>query len=355
MGNDHDPASEGLALPSEFESAPDHAPQPAVAGHDPLSDVLRAVRLTAAVYFVIDASAPYCVDVPHSDAYRAVLQSGAGHMMSYHVIVEGGGVAAVPGGEAVEYAAGDVILFPQGDGYKMGTAANTPPEFDAEETMGFFRALAAGTLPFVIPEGGGGLPKTKVICGFLGCDAGPFNPLLAHLPRLLRVRWAGSGLLDRLIELTLAEVHAGRTGADVVRLGLSELMFVETLRQYIATAEMDEMSWLTALRDPVAARALAALHRDPAEDWTLAALASEAAVSRSVLAERFSSCTGLAPMQYLTRWRLQLAARKLADSDAKIGAIAHDVGYASEAAFSRGFKKLTGLSPASWRKERRSS
>ena len=352
MPDDHDPASQTLALSSE--TVPELAPAPDLAGGDPLSDVLRAVRLSAAVYFVIDASTPYCVDIPHTDAYRSILQAGAGHLMSYHVIVEGGGVAVVPGGEPIEYSAGDVILFPRGDGYKMGTRADTPPEFDAEETMGFFQALAAGTLPFVIPEGGGGLPKTKVICGFLGCDPSPFNPLLTHLPRLMRVRWAGSELLERLIELTMAEVHAGRTGADVVRLGLSELMFVETLRQHIATAEMAEMSWLTALRDPVTARALVALHGDPARDWTLAELALEAAVSRSVLASRFSARTGLAPMQYLTRWRLQLAARKLADGDAKVSSIARDVGYSSEAAFSRGFKKLTGLSPASWRRARRS-
>ena len=350
MPIDHDPASGTLALPSGM--VPDKAPEPTTAGDDPLSDVLKAVKLTAAVYFLIDASTPYCVDIPHTDSYRAILQAGAGHMMSYHVIVEGAGVAAIPGGEPMEYAAGDVILFPRGDGYKMGTAADTPPEFNAEETMGFFQALAAGTLPFVVPEGGGGLPKTKVICGFLGCDAGPFNPLLAQLPQLLSIRWAGSGLLERLIELTMAEVHAGRTGADVIRLGLSELMFVETLRHHITTTESDERSWLTALRDPVTSRALAALHRNPERDWTLAELASESAASRTVLAERFSAHTGIAPMQYLTRWRLQLAARRLADSSTRIGVIAQDVGYASEAAFSRGFRKLTGMSPTAWRRER---
>ncbi|MBX2826483.1 MAG: AraC family transcriptional regulator [Gammaproteobacteria bacterium] len=353
MSDDHDPASGTLALPSE--SLPDTAPQPTTAQGDPLSDVLRTVKLNAAVYFLIDASTPYCVDIPHTDAYRSILQAGAGHMMSYHVIVEGGGVAAVPGGEPIEYAAGDVIVFPQGDGYKMGTAADTPPEFNAEQTMGFFRALAAGTLPFVIPEGGGGSPKTKVICGFMGCDPGPFNPLLAHLPRLLRVRWAGSGLLDRLIDLTMAEVHAGRTGADIIRLGLSELMFLETLRHHINTSETEEKSWLAALRDPVTARALTALHQAPSQHWTLASLASESATSRSVLAERFTAHTGLAPMQYLTRWRLQLAARRLADSNARVSAIAHDVGYSSEAAFSRGFKKLTGQSPTAWRRGQRLS
>ena len=350
MPHDHDSVSETLALPSE--NTPDRAPQPSTADGDPLSDVLRAVKLNAAVYFLIDASTPYCVDIPHTDTYRSILQAGAAHMMSYHVIVEGAGIAAVPGCEPIEYTAGDVILFPQGDGYKMGTAADTPPEFTADETLDFFQALAAGTLPFVIPEGGGGLPKTKVICGFLGCDPGPFNPLLVHLPRLLRVRWSGSGLLDRLIELTMAEVHAGRTGADAIRLGLSELMFVETLRHYIATADSEEMSWLAALRDPVTARALAAIHHAPAHDWTLAALAAESAASRSVLAERFSAQTGLAPMQYLTRWRMQLAARRLTDGNTSISSIAHDVGYASEAAFSRGFKKLTGQSPSAWRKQR---
>ncbi len=321
---------------------------------DPLSDVLRTVRLTAATFFLIDASQPYCVDIPHTDHYRDILLPGSRHMMSYHVITEGAGVASVPGGEPVAYREGDIVVFPQGDGYRMGTAHDTPPEFDYDGTMAFFRELASGQLPFVIPEGGGGAPPTRVICGFLGCDAGPFNPLLLHLPRMLVIRReGGDDLIGRLVELTLAEARGasagGGAGGASVRLGLAELMFVEAIRRHIALEGVSG-GWLAGLADPVTARALAALHSEPARAWSLADLAEATAASRTVLAERFAHHVGLAPMQYLTQWRIQLAARRLADGRARIGEVAYEVGYASEAAFSRAFKKATGLSPAAWRR-----
>ena len=151
MHTEHAPVSDTLALPSE--SSLDRTPLPSTMEGDPLSDVLRAVRLHATVYFLMDASTPYCVEIPHTDAYRTLLQAGAGNMMSYYVIVEGCGVATVPVGQPIENSAGDVILFPQSDSYKMGTAVDTPPELDAEETLRFFQLRAAGSLPFAIPEG----------------------------------------------------------------------------------------------------------------------------------------------------------------------------------------------------------
>ncbi len=317
---------------------------------DPLSDVLRAVRLTAATFFLIDATHPYCVEIPHTDRYRGLLKPGARHMMSFHVILEGAGTASVPGGVPRPYQAGDIVIFPQGDGYRMGSAPDTPPEFGPEETLDFFRGLAAGTLPFVIPEGGGAPPPTKVICGFLGCDAGPFNPLLSSLPPMLIVApGGGTGLIPTLIELTLAEARQGGAGGASVRLGLAELLFVEAIRRHIA-AEGAATGWLAGLGDPVAGRALAALHADPARDWTLASLGAEIGASRTLLSERFAAHVGLAPMQYLARWRIQRAARRLADGEDKIAAIAADAGYGSEAAFSRAFKRIAGVSPAAWRR-----
>ena len=348
MVNDHDSRSGFLALASEDPPSPG-----AMLQVDPLSDVLRAVRMTAATYFLIDATQPYCVEIPHTDHYRAILQPGARHMMSYHVILEGAGVATLPGLAPQSYRAGDILVFPQGDGYRMGTAADTPAELDYDQTMEFFHGLADGTLPFVIPEGGGHPPPTRVICGFLGCDAAPFNPLIASLPRLLIIRRAKENdLLDQLIDLTMAEARRADAGGASVRLGLAELMFVEAIRRH-AAASKGSAGWLTGLGDAVVGRALSTLHSDPVRDWTLKSLAGAVGASRSVLAERFASQVGQGPIQYLTQWRIQLAARRLVEGNDKVGAIAFDVGYRSEAAFSRAFKRVAGVSPAEWRRDGR--
>lgn len=350
MTGGHDPSSDFLARESGAFPSPG-----AMLAVDPLSDVLRAVRLTAATFFVIDATHPYCVDIPHTDHYRAILQRTARHMMSFHVILEGQGTAVVPGGEPQRYRAGDIVVFPLGDGYRMGTAADTPPEFDYEETMGFFRHLAAGSLPFVVPEGGGAPPPTRIICGFLGCDAGPFNPLILSLPPQFVVRREGQDtLLDNLIDLTMAEARRDRAGGASVRLGLAELMFIEAIRlQIAATSEVD--GWLAGLRDPVVGRALTCLHTDPARSWTLDSLVAEVATSRSTLAERFNRCIGYGPMQYLTKWRMQLAARRLVEGQDAVVQIAFEMGYNSEAAFSRAFKKIAGRPPAAWRSDQLAS
>ena len=198
----------------------------------------------------------------------------------------------------------------------MRSAPGVRSGLSHEDSLDFFRAMAAGQLPFVVAEGGGGPAGARYVCGFLGCEARPFNPLLGALPPLIRTRrgiGASGGLLDRLIELTLAEVSARRPGAECVRLRLSELMFVEVVRCYIETLTPEHTGWLAGLRDPAVGRAVALLHGNPARGWTIGELARETGVSRSVLAARFMRLIGCPPMQYLTRWRVQLAARLLAD------------------------------------------
>ena len=321
-------------------------------GIDPLSDVLRTIKLKGALFFLVDASDPWCVDIPRARAFADIILPGARHVVSYHVMVEGHGLARIPGGDPIALGPGDIVVLPHEDAYVMQSAEGVPPEFSPEETMAFFRALAAGALPFTVTEGGGGAPPARVICGFLGCDPGPGNPLFAAVPRLLHVRrpaGEGSDLLDRLIELTLAEAQADRPGGASIRLGLSEVMFAEVLRRHLAETSPRRPGWLGGLADPVVGRALAALHGEPVRAWTLDGLAAAVGTSRSVLAERFARSTGQTPMRYLSEWRLQLAARLLADGEDKVAAIAGRVGFASEAAFSRAFKRLTGLPPARWR------
>lgn len=319
---------------------------------DPLSEVLRTVKLTGALFFVVDATSPWGVEVPRADLFGPLILPRAQHIVSYHIILQGSGYASIPGMKPMRFAAGDVVVFPHADSYAMLSRPNQKPELTPDTSLDFFREMAAGRLPFTIEEGGGGAERAKFVCGFLGCDLRPFNPLLEALPRLLHVKRASgepSDLLDGLIGLTLAEAQVQRVGGESIRLGLSELIFIEVVRRYLATLADGQTGWLAGLRDPAVGRALSLLHERPANPWTLEELARAAGASRSVLADRFTHLVGHPPMQYLTRWRMQLAARLLADGTRKVSAVGLDVGYASEAAFSRSFKRIAGMSPAAWR------
>lgn len=327
------------------------APADDATAPDPLSDVLRTVRLTGALFFLVDATSPWCVDVPHARAFSRILLPRAQHIVSYHVVVRGSGIASVPGHDPVAIEAGDVIVFPHGDPYVMQSGPGVPPELDGVEMLQFFRDMAAGRLPFIVTEGGGGDPPAQFVCGFLGCDSQPFNPLLATMPPVLRVRRNRSDdPLDRLIEVTLAEARTPRAGGASVRLRLSELLFVEVIRRHLQTLPAAGDGWLAGLADATVGRALALLHRRPAHPWTLDELARETGASRSVLADRFARLVGCPPMQYLVRWRMQIAAGLLREGNAKVSAVGMQVGYASEAAFSRTFKRIAGISPSQWRR-----
>lgn len=341
MDRHHDLPSGILAGPSATQAA-----------GDPLSDVLRMVKLSGALFFVIDATSPWGVDIPPASEFAPIIFPRARHVVSYHIVVEGSGWATVPGRPAVRFDAGDVIVFAHGDAYAMLSRPEGPPALPREQALDFFRAMAGGELPFVVPEGGGGAERAKFVCGFLGCDARPFNPLLATLPPLMHVQRSQhpeGDLLDRLTALTLAEAEHRRPGGECIRLRLSELMFVEVVRRHVENLPAHETGWLAGLRDPGVGRVLALIHARPAHAWTLETLAAEAGMSRSTLAERFTCLVGHPVMQYLARWRIQVAARLLADNAAKVGAVGLEVGYASEAAFSRSFKKIAGVSPAEWR------
>lgn len=357
MRKRHAQASETLAGTSDFQAAQTAAHAPAApvgaTSADPLADVLRTVKLTGALFFMVDASSPWHIDVPEDRTFADIILPRAQHVISYHIVTAGSCWGGVQGQEPVRLTAGDIFLVPHGDPYAMMLAPQGKPDLDLDAVLGFFRSMAAGELPFTIAEGGGGQERLHLVCGFLGCDVRPFNPLLATLPRALHVRRpenAASDFLSRLIELTVAEAAEQRPGGECIRLRLSELMFVEVMRRHLAALPNEQTGWLAGLRDPIVGRALALLHRQPAHEWTLEQLAGEVAVSRSTLAERFTLYVGQPPMQYLTQWRMQLAARLLTDGTMKVAAVAREVGYASEAAFSRAFTKLAGTSPAKWRR-----
>jgi AraC-like DNA-binding protein len=319
---------------------------------DTLSDVLEAVRLTGALFFVVDASAPWVAAAPSTSVLAPAILPRAQHVVSYHVLTEGSCWCEMEGLPPVQVDAGDILIIPHGDAYALASEAGLRPSITVEEGLAWFRHMAAGQLSFVVTEGGGGPEKIGVFCGFLGCDALPFNPALTALPRIVHLRGAHGGLdrLGSLIELAAAESREPRAGGRSVLLRIGELLFVEVVRRYLSSVPPDQRGWLAGLRDPLVGRALALLHATPAEEWTLDTLARKAGTSRSVLTERFTLMVGRPPMQYLAAWRIQLAARRLLDGAAKVSAVAREVGYESEAAFSRAFKRLTGSPPARWRR-----
>ena len=321
---------------------------------DLLSDVLRTVRLSGALFFLWDASWPFRMPVPNGRTFAPIVLPGAQQVVSYHIVTHGTCWGSVGGEAPQDLRAGDILLIPHGDAYTMSNAAEACNDtgFAPEPALDFYRRMAAGELPFVIAEGGGGPKITRVVCGFLGCDMRPFNPMLAALPRLVRVRAPADVANDRLqslIEYAVAEARQPGPGTRSVLVRLSELLFVEVVRRYLAEVPPAKSGWLTGLRDPIVGRALMLLHRKPAEPWTLETLAAAVGISRSRLAECFTQSVGQPPIQYLAHWRIQLAARMLADGGSKVAAVGHNVGYTSEAAFSRAFKRFVGVSPAQWR------
>jgi AraC-like DNA-binding protein len=325
---------------------------------DILSDVLEAVRLTGALFFLVDARTPWVAEAPASTDLVSVLLPQAQHVVSYHVVSHGACWCESPGLPPMRLETGDVLVVPHGHAYQLASTCGLRTGWSLDDALAWFRAMAGGQLPLVVTEGGDGPEHLNLVCGFLGCDALPFNPVLTMLPALVRVRLQGDSAvrLNGLLEFAVTEATCGRPGSRSVLLRIAELVFVEVLRSYLTTsAPGDGASWLGGLRDPIVGRALARLHGEPARAWTLQELARDVGSSRSVLAERFASFVGQPPMLYLTHWRMQLAASRLAAGAAPVNAVASEVGYESEAAFNRAFKKVTGVTPASWRSRQRSA
>ena len=314
---------------------------------DTLSEVLRAVRLTGAVYFTIEGSAPWVAETSPPDVIAPHVGSGVEHVINYHVITSGACWAGLVGEPAFRVETGDVIVFPQGDPHVLSSR----PGMRGQPNPDLYRAANHQRVPICLSLQGGGPERTGVVCGFLGCDARPFNPLLSALPRVLHLPAAREGTagVRQLIELALVESTTPRPGSDGVLSRLSEVLFVEVLRHFTATLPPEQVGWFAGLRDAMVGQALMKLHRRPEAAWTLARLAKESGASRTVLAERFAQLVGQPPMQYLAQWRIQLAANLLRTTDERLSAIAERVGYGSEAALSRAFKRTLGVAPAFYR------
>ena len=322
---------------------------------DVLSDVLRAVRLTGAVFFDVKAHLPFVGASPAAGSIAGSVMPEAQHVISFHTMLSGGCWAEIIGSpmEPIYVDAGDIVIFPMGDPNVMTSAPGAPaPPPD----LSMYSRPANGRLPvpFFLNQGRDGGELCHFVCGYLGCDARPFNPLLEALPRLFRAQVSATskGWLSDLVRVAVEESEHGSAGGETMLAKIAELMFVEVVRKYMAGLPEDARGWFSGLRDPHVGAALRLIHSRPNEAWTLGTLAREVGLSRSGLAERFSSYVEVSPMQYLARWRLQLAARLLDDKTVSIAEAAGRVGYESEAAFNRAFKKHVGLPPGAWRRER---
>jgi AraC-like DNA-binding protein len=320
---------------------------------DVLSELLSAVRLTGSVFFDVTATSPWVAEAPPSAQIANDVTPGAQHVIEYHVVTEGACWISLVNDasfEPVRLEEGDIAVMPQGDPHAVSSAPGmrAEPRWEVHK-----RPEDDNALPFKLTTGNEGRSDAHLVCGFFSCDVRPFNPLIDSLPRFIRcgrgASMASDGLLDNFVRFATAEANNKRAGSQSVLNRLSELMFVEVIRMHMDQLAENNTGWLAGLRDPLVGRALTLLHAQPAHAWTLEELAAGAGASRSALAERFAHLTGYPPIQYLTQWRMQLAAKRLTDTSAKVAAVAEAVGYDSEAAFSRAFKKATGRSPSEWR------
>ncbi|KEZ76145.1 AraC family transcriptional regulator [Salinisphaera hydrothermalis C41B8] len=310
---------------------------------DILSDVLDRVHLTGALIFRIDLAGPWCIEAnPTFATLAGVLPSGTNQIIAFHAVVAGD--CWFRGRKDAWFVAGpgEVVVFPHGGRHRMG-------DKPTRTAVRFESILETRRLSDLRHErfSTGNQPEITLLCGFLGCDRRAFEPLFASLPMhfCVRLDTVPGSLLDHVAD----EIVDDAPGAGSVRLRLTELLFIQALRQYVRALPDDADGWLAGVRDPMVGRALHALHRAPEYDWSVTALAEVAASSRSRLAARFRAVLGQAPMHYLARLRMQKAARLLQRRTCNISRIAEEVGYDSPAAFQRAFKRYYGISPGAWR------
>lgn len=323
---------------------------------DPLSDVLRSVQLRGSVFFHVSCRDQWAAQAPPSSEMAPAVMPGAEHVIEYHIFIKGGGWVAVDGEPPLRLHEGDIVMLPHGNEHVVSSAPGLLPKVD--DNWLFDHRESAAPIP-VTYRGDmvelGLLPReeasTIIVCGFIACDLRPFNPLIAALPKLLHLPAEGVGAwVAPMLEHAASETGTRRAGAAALLQRVSEMVFVDGARRYLDSLPEESQGWLGALRDRQVGKAIGLMHGDPAQAWTLEELGRQIGLSRSALHERFSALTGMAPMQYLASWRMQCGARLLRESHATVAAIAADVGYESEAAFARAFKRATGLPPAAWRR-----
>jgi AraC-like DNA-binding protein len=316
---------------------------------DALSEVLRVIKLDSAIYLNAEFSEPWCLALPEARSLAPMLSRPGEHLIIYHLLSEGRAHIELVGGERVPLSAGDLVSFPHGHAHMIGSGPRVTP-IDARQALP--GALEHGL--DLLNLGGGGAPS-RFICGFLACDPQLSHAFLAGLPPLIKInirddpagRW-----LEHSLKFSVAQAGNREAGADAMLTKLSEVFFAETLRRYVRELPEGQTGWLAGARDADIGKALTLLHHQHAHPWTVAELARETGLSRTVLSDRFRHFLGESPKAYLTRWRLQVGARALTATSHGVAQIASDVGYESEAAFNRAFKREFGLPPARYRRDK---
>lgn len=319
---------------------------------DAFSEILSGVKMHGAVFFTAEFSAPWGLSMPAANVMTARLAPGAAHLVTYHLVVEGGAVIELADGLSIELQAGDIVIFPHGDPHHMSSKGAKRPF----PNYGISAKVKSRDLSPL--RAGGGGETSRFVCGYMACDPCLSRPILSGLPSVFKVNVrtdrAGHWLESSIMHL-VDEAASGRVGSEAMLAKLSEALFVDTLRRYVAGLPEQQMGWLTGARDPIVGKSLGLLHSRVAHPWTIADLADEVGISRSALVERFTRYLSEPPMTYLTRWRLQLAARSLERTSRGVAEIAAEVGYESEAAFNRAFKREFGQPPGRYRSDHKSS
>jgi AraC-like DNA-binding protein len=325
--------------------------------HDILSDLLRSVRLRGALFYYVSGGRNWAAEAPAARDIATAVMPHSEHVMEYHVVTRGKCWGAIVGEAPVRLETGDIVLFPHGDPHVISSA----PGMRANADVPSYFQNKAEQLPFTLhldgvegarPTASDDVYEATLVCGFLGCDVRPFNPLLATLPRLLHLKASENrGWSEEFMRQAVAESQHKRPGGEAMLERMSEMMFVDAVRRYVETLPEDSQGWLAGLRDRFVGRALALMHDAPATQWTVEELGRRVGLSRSALHERFAEMIGQPPMQYLTNWRVQAGAALLRDTNATVASVAQNVGYDSEAAFARAFKRLVGKPPAAWRRQ----
>jgi AraC-like DNA-binding protein len=312
---------------------------------DALSDVLRSLRLKGGVFLEARFTAPWAVNSRVTAEDCQPILANPAQMIAYHFLIEGRMLASTEGEAAVEVGSGEVVLLPRNDTHTLASGRGVTP-VDGRRLV---QPAPDGGLAR-INYGGGGEP-VRIVCGFLGCED-IYNPLIASLPRLLTINVheaTSRAFIETSMRFAVAELVEGRLAGSTVLSRLSELLLVEAVRRYADRFGEQQKGWLRGLKDPNIGRALALLHQNIAASWTAEALAKEVAMSRSAFADRFTTLVGVPPIRYLTAWRMETAKIQLGETAKSVAQVAYTIGYESEEAFSRAFKREVGVSPAAWR------
>ena len=316
-----------------------------------LSEVFKAVQLNGALFYNAEFSAPWCAHSVDARTVNSHISPHSQHVIIFHLLTQGRGYANLEGDDRqLELNAGDILIVPSGDPHILG---NGRPIKAVDRSQVLNQVLSQG---LKVSRMGGGGELTKFVCGYLSCDPQLSRVFLGALPALFKVniRDDPSGeWLEHSIRYSVDNVDASRPGCETVLAKLSEVLFVETLRRYIVNLPPEQTGWLAGVRDTEVGKALALLHRQPAHPWTIASLAKEVGISRTVLAERFRRYISETPIAYLTHWRLRLGAQMLTCTSSGVAQIGAEVGYESEASFNRAFKREFGLPPAQFRSRSR--